>query len=506
MAERYRFTDDFQDLILACMAAHPEKFMAVGAVVEPKYFWSQESAVTCEEMQNYAAVYKTYPTLEVLTQLVVEHYTRDEQDKADEARVYVKKLMKLKTRDVDSVVAHAVEFAREMALIRAVQEAAQRLHENDWPEEGFAPMFDKAMRIGDNLTDIGYSAVDDVDKVLDKVMSVEYGVCSGFKELDKLWHGRGWGPGWLVVPLAPPKSYKTGLCLNFALNITRSIGSQRPGPVFYYACEISAELALMRAYSHVTKWPSQDIYSRSKQKLFRRQLKDTLATTFGAPLLVKSFPAKTATIADIRAHAMLAMSQLTDADGKPLKPSAIIIDHAETIKPMLTGKNVTDWRQQADIYTRARALGQELECVVIMPDRCTRQAAERATPSMTGFQGAFEKAGIVDVAIGICQTPEERATNICTEKDGEGKPLYQMNAIRYFVFLNRHGREYAMYDGTVKPETMELEIGEEITWQSNDDGPRAKRRSTFHKPRGNKTAPLFEEDNFEELLKEPKEP
>ena len=46
---------------------------------------------------------------------------------------------------------------------------------------------------------------------------------------------------------------------------------------------------------------------------------------------------------------------------------------------------------QADVYTEARAMGSELGCCVIMPDRCTRDTVSLPVPSMQSFQGAFEK-------------------------------------------------------------------------------------------------------------------
>lgn len=136
-----------------------------------------------------------------------------------------------------------------------------------------------------------------------------------------------------------------------------------------------------------------------------------------------------------------------------LKPRAVVIDYAETVRPDTVDKKAPDWRQQADIYTQARALGAELGCCVIMPDRCNRETVGRKVPNMKSFQGAFEKAGIVDIAIGLCATEDE----------------YKHDRMRYFVFLNRHGEAFKHYDGTVDPARMQMTVGGEIEYKPDDE-------------------------------------
>jgi hypothetical protein len=163
---------------------------------------------------------------------------------------------------------------------------------------------------------------------------------------------------------------------------------------------------------------------------------------FYGQILLKGYAAKTASIADIRAHALAAI----EAFG--VRPKAIVIDHAETVKIGKRTEEASDHRSQADIYTEAKALGQELGCIVIMPDRCNKETVQQTTPSMTSFQGSFEKAGIVDVAIGLCQTDIERVNN----------------TIRYFVFLNRHGPQYDYFEGTVGKDRFSMTIDKDLDY------------------------------------------
>ena len=119
-----------------------------------------------------------------------------------------------------------------------------------------------------------------------------------------------------------------------------------------------------------------------------------------------------------------------------------------------THKEKKDHLLQADVYTEARAMGAELGCCVIMPDRCTRETVSMPVPSMQSFQGAFEKAGIVDIAIGLCATESELKNNV----------------IRLFVFLNRHGAALQHFQGAVDASTYRMEILKELEYDPDDTG------------------------------------
>jgi hypothetical protein len=96
-----------------------------------------------------------------------------------------------------------------------------------------------------------------------------------------------------------------------------------------------------------------------------------------------------------------------------------------------------------------------------MPDRCNRETVGKAVPNMSSFQGAFEKAGAVDVAIGLCATEAE----------------HLQGRMRYFVFLNRHGPQLLHFEGRVDAECMRMTIDKQIEYvpEEDEEGARPKR-------------------------------
>jgi|SRR5271157_112537 len=447
MADAFYFGNEMQDLLLACMAAHRHEFAVLGTLVKPEYMWGMNAMRVAAAMQDFHTEEGLYPALQVADTYLQEKYSRDKADIYAEVHEYIENLKKLDTAEWKWVKKVTLKFCRERAYIVAIKKAADLLKADKVPEGGFAKMFDEAHATGRDFNDLGICFSDDVEKVVQEATDKTWGVKTGYKPLDAIWRN-GWGPGWLVVPLAPPKSYKSTFVINLALQIAKQgTNEDLICPVFYYACEISAQLTALRGYSIVSGMELDKMYDNPQQ--FITSTRKGLGRWFGETdkarqkhglILMKSYAAKTATIADIRTHA------LTAAEAYGVDPRAIIIDHAETIKTSAANKEskASDHRSQADIYSDARALGHELQCVVIMPDRCNKETTQLPVPNMTSFQGSFEKAGVVDVAIGLCQTEPERAKNI----------------IRYFVFMNRHGRQFDYFSGNVGANKFDMSMDE----------------------------------------------
>lgn len=433
---QYNYTSDFQDELLACMVRHPEMFMGLADVIDYGYFTGTNSQMVCRQLQLFYKKHNIYPNFSQLETMVLQAARQTgDNAKATEITAYVQKLSEVELRAEAFYRDQAVYFARQRALILAATEVAKTIQEGKEPGGEIVKQFQDALAIGQNLLDQGYLIRSDYIEIIDKLADVNYGTGTGYEIFDtKIWK-RGWGPGWLIVPLAPPKRYKTAFCLNLAMNM---VGPKLAYDVLYYACEITAELAALRAFQSMIG-ATQDELTDDPQA-FKERVYDGLRLKMPGNLLIKHFPAKAATIADIRAHALMSIQTFG------LKPKALFIDYAETVKADSADKNTPEYRQQAEIYTQARALGNELGCCVIMPDRCNREAALQATPTMDSFQGAFEKAGIVDISIGLCATDEE----------------YEKGDMRYYVVLNRHGEGGAHLRGKVDRQRMRLTVDEEL--------------------------------------------
>lgn len=464
--ETFNFTNDFQDAILACLIRHPEDFYAFGEIIRPEYFSGPAACELAFRLIEYRKKFNKYPNFSTLGNFAFHKAARVNIDHAKETLDYVEKLGQIDTTDKPAILDLCITFAKERALFDAIRKIHAAQTEGKTTEINPLEIMQTAMAVGTNFNDLGLSLFHDYEKVIDTVNSRNYGVMTGYEQLSALWKF-GWAPGWLIVLLAPPKRYKTA----FAINLALGIAQQQDADVLYYACEITQELAAYRALTNITGWTQDQIHdSKEKGKLFAGEM---LKKKLWGNIWFKGYPSKSTTISEIKAHARQVISYYN------LKPKAIVIDYAETVRPDSVDKKAPDWRQQADIYTQARALGAELGTCVILPDRCNKETVGRSVPSMKSFQGAFEKAGIVDGAIGICATDDE----------------YKHDIVRYFVFLNRHGVAYKHYRGKVDPERMQMTMDAEIDYVSDEDDEDEKpRRRSYVKRKMAKGAEDTQQD------------
>ena len=436
MADILYLREDYQDLILACMMRHPHEFMYVTAAMKYNYFSGVLPTLCAKAMLDHAAKYSVFPTWEILQQRLEDDTRQMHEAESTGVQDYVTKIAELDTSGWESVRDRISEWLRERALVHAIRKAAEMLKEDNIPGDGYASMFLDAMQVGQNLDDLGYvlngQNFTDIDKVVKEVTDVEYGLATGFGQIDRIWP-HGWGPGWLVVPAAPPKRHKSLFCINLAMNVASpSIGED----VIYYACELNQTQAMVRAMCHVANLGDDYMFESSEK--FTLAVKNACRERLINNVIFKSFSSKNATIADLRAHAHTVKSQLG------IKPRLIIIDYAETIQP--SDKKAAEYRQQSSIYIEARAFAQEMGATVVMPDRVTRDTVDRPVPDARALQGAFEKAGIVDVAFGLAATDEE----------------YLNRTVRFFNFLNRHGPAFQHLRGKVDPVTWHMDFTEII--------------------------------------------
>jgi replicative DNA helicase len=430
---------------------HPDKFLVYGQVLRSDYFNGLNSILAAKCVIACLMKHGVSPTPTVLGQMMASEVKRlGNEEQAQDAYAYIQKLASLDTRNVEEVKDRIVAFCRERAVVGACSKVVEAFKTGTVEKINPIQLVEEALMVGYDLQDDGIHLNQDYNAVIDKVTSVNYGIRTGYPLFDDIWKS-GWGPGWLVTIIAPPKRYKTAFCLNLALNMASpQIGQD----VIYYACEIGQDLAAWRMLLRLAGMRDDD--ARQSPIEFKNSAYDGMCARLQNNIWLKGFSSKMATIQDIRLHARHIINT------KGIHPKAIFIDHAETVRPSVTlNKNTPDHRQQSDIYTEARALGQELGCTVVMPDRCNKETVDRTVPDMKSFQGAFEKAGIVDVAIGLCATPKEHLEN----------------KIRAFVFLNRHGSAFHHIGGIVDPTIFNIEFTDRLVYdpESGEHTPRRQR-------------------------------
>lgn len=444
--EQYNFTDEYQEAIIACLLAKPAEFLAYGNIIQPQYFHGRSTFLLVESLQEYYEKYGKFPkNLTILGNYAHDHIVRKNPQEAEEILILCERLVEIDTSDWQSVRDRCLAFAKERAALNAVKKIHFHITEGKTHQIDPVKELQDALSVGINFDDLGLDLHQDYEQIIRQVHGdTGGGIHTGYTHLDTIWK-TGWHPGWLIAVLAPPKRYKTTFCLNLAQQMASR--QANGGDVLYYACEISQQLAGMRVIYNLTDQTEEAIIENGIEKFIQLTGKQ-IHRKLGHHVWFKGFGSKMATVGDIRNHARFVTQQCGINNLR-----AIFIDYAETVRPSKRDKTDPEYRSSAQVYTEARALGLEMNCPIIMPDRCNKETVGKKVPSMSGFQGSFEKAGIVDAAIGLCATNSEHV----------------QNKIRYFVFLNRHGPQYLHFEGKVDPAKYRMTIDNELDYDPSLD-------------------------------------
>ena len=459
----FNFTPDFENLLLSCLIKESEGFISYISLIKPTYFSTVEAGFVCKIITNYVSERNRVPSWQVLGKMLADEYSKLNRSE-DDALEYVSTLKETQTLDWEYVRECVVKFCREKAVIGAIQSTLKLTSQGKMEDGGVIELFEQALSVGQNIDDLGYLLhCDEVDRVVDKVLAPDFGVKTGIPQFDKVWRN-GWAPGWLIVPVAPPKRYKSMWCVNLALSMA---GPAVGADVLYYSCELSQEQSFLRSLCGACGLTESEMYN--DPELFKSNAKAKLSEMICGNIIVKHFPIGSATVGgDLRAHAKTIMKQCG------LKPKAIVIDYADTVNPLKKSSD-KEYINQGQIYKEAIALGTEIGACVIMPDRCTKEAVDKKVPDMKAFQGGFAKGGILDIAFGLCMTPAE----------------YSQNILRTFNFINRHGKGFGYWRGKVDPERCQVDIGEEIDYNPDEEEDEKKQKFNSNK-RGNTLDELLE--------------
>ncbi len=243
------FSQDFQDAILSCLIKYPDEFYTFGEIIEPAYFNGPAASEPVLRLLDYKKQFGKYPNFSTLGNYAFHKAARVNIDHAKDTLDYVEKLAAIDTSDKAAVLSLSIKFVKERAIYDAIRKIHGAQTEGKTDEIDPVQIVKEALIVDTNVKDLGFSLYHQYEKIVDTVTDRTYGVPTGFAEFDKLWKF-GWAPGRLIVLLAPPKRFKTAFAINLALNIVQ----QQDADVLYYSCEISQELAAMRALTNITGW------------------------------------------------------------------------------------------------------------------------------------------------------------------------------------------------------------------------------------------------------------
>lgn len=222
---------------------------------------------------------------------------------------------------------------------------------------------------------------------------------TGVHHLDLLING-GLKAGELGILLGLPKGFKSGCLANFAFSAMKVAQGQH---VAYVTLELSEDLVGLRFDFRTAMMNREQLLTEPDKFLNVLQARQDIL--FGNNrLFIKQFKTKTASCDTLRIY----LDKLQQFLGQ--KIGMLIVDYLDLLKP--TKKREKSYQEDVDICEDLRDIANEYRFPCWTACRATREAVGKKRISMAHMSRAFERVGVADLMIALCQTEKEKADKL----------------------------------------------------------------------------------------------
>lgn len=302
-------------------------------------------------------------------------------------RRYVGKLFTMPVPETEQAVGQLRDFSRRRRMLEALEEQKDSLEKG---AEFDAAKIAAAGAIAEERSEVDTSG-DHAAALLERKENEGRCPC-GFPTLDNEMNGGLPTPG-LGVFAAPPKGFKTSLLIHVAGALARQ------GQVVAYASiELSERVLVRRLCAALSGKSMRSVNNFSASRA--HQVAEKHFKSLRGSVVFRTWPPKGATAETLASW----------ADGLRKRPSALIVDYADYLKPQGISQEAADNLYQAgeSVYEQLQAVSTRLQIPIWTATLLTREGAKRKRPEMHHISHSYMKAALADILISMTQDEDER--------------------------------------------------------------------------------------------------
>jgi len=386
-SDQFTHTKEFQLRLLSYML-HNSNFQAVASdVLAREHFYDSEL------QWFFRTLSSTRHSKSTLQEELVSHAKEAKIDDALVTRFveYYNLITTRVTPDEEKYInAKLGKFVKTQALKSAIMESWDLIKEGQW--ESIVDRVQEAASAGVDILDVGNFYFKDIEtRVAQRANRLEEDtIMTGIDELDTLLNG-GITAKQLGIIVGGTGRGKS-LLMSFFTRMAVLAGKT----VVYYTLELSEEVVADRFDSLFAHVKMRELKSSNDEVLGKL---NPYAERFKNRLLIKEYPADSATVGTLRAH-------LRSLSSLGVVPDMVVVDYLDLVKPHRTYDSPT---AEMDAITKAlHGLSKELGVAIWTASQLNRSGLAMDNPDETAIAGALAKLFTVDLAIFIAQTAEER--------------------------------------------------------------------------------------------------
>lgn len=403
-SESVPWHEQFQDVAAASLMRSQKLTQAFTGRFQPTFLTDPSTSHVMSLVMEHHKVYGKTPSKEILFELIRKSYPDQTEKHLEERRTLESKLVKLvdlEVEDDEEYIAKQIsQFINWRAVLNEVKASVESIQKGE-VDPTMVDRFAKAVRMGEIKVERGITKAD-IAGVLRKEVNPEHRprVPTGIVHLDNEIGG-GLRGGELAVLLAPPKGFKSGTLMNFAVGgMQKGIGKK----VLYITLELSEELQGLRFAIRTTMTEKDQLFKDPERYIKSYEERCDVLYGDNADIDIKYFAPYTCTPKTIRAY--LDMMKLDHG----IEYGLILVDYLDLMGS--DDKKDKDYLEKVQVCTDLRAIAVDYDVPIWTACRATREATGKKRINMSHMAGAFERVAIADLVAALCQTEKERAQGI----------------------------------------------------------------------------------------------
>lgn len=420
----YAWNKTFRERIIA-LCFIPEWFTRYGnTVVIPEYFATEEEQMLVEFLLSY---HKTYNRLPDDDEIMAEF-----ADNAIISKLVDNVFELLDDEDnLDYAESMAIQFAQEQAAKIAVLECMDDIERGIL--SSLRPRIESALRVGQDLSDVGISVRDDahiylVEDPLDDIIP------TGIYHLDLALNG-GLARAEFGYVMGPSNVGKTYTLVNFGMGAASRL-SRKPICVTHLTFEVSAEKAAARYAARITGRGYEPIRESLDEYLIDFERMGNLR--LNGKIRIKHWPAGTCGMDDVKRY----LDKLSMLD---YNTDLLIVDYPD----LMMHERIGEFRHNlAHTATQLSGLVSDRNMAGWGAAQSTRTSYFNEIVDLSDVAEDINKVRTADVVLTLNQSKEE----------------YDLKQLRIFGAKNREGAKYWIIYCSQLVDSHSLESYDVMTW------------------------------------------
>lgn len=388
-SDQFTETQEYQIKLLAFMLSSPDFCAVAGNALQQEAFSDKALQWYFDTLSNSTQTHTSVTLKEDLFKAV-----KAKQIKEHDVDKYVEYYGHICQRPVPIEQQHIKEnlgeFIKTQKVKHAIIESWDLVRAGNF--EDLVPKMSEAVKTDLDVMDMGYFYFESTKDRLSTRLTAPIleKLTTGIPDLDSVLYG-GIRPKQLGL-IAGGTGRGKSIMLEWLARVAVLLDKK----VVYYTLELSEEDVADRFDALFAQIKINELKTYNND-VFKSL--NNLSGKFGQNLVIKEYPADTATV-DTLKHHLLQLSSIG------WQPDLVIVDYLDLLKPHRSYNAV---HEELDAITKAlHGFSKELETRVWTATQLNRSGLTMETPDESTIAGAVAKLFTPDVAIFLAATPEER--------------------------------------------------------------------------------------------------